>query len=79
MVEKMANESRALLKVRFNYPIFMYEAEKVGITATGEQDQNELYPNPSMPPEIDRSCLELYREFCLSPSTFGIQRDSRGL
>ena len=25
--------------------IFMYEAEKVGISATGEEDENELYPN----------------------------------
>ncbi len=33
------------LKERFDYPIFLYEAEKVGITATGEPDANELYPN----------------------------------
>ena len=42
-------EARALLKVRFDYPIFLYEAEKVGITATGEPDANELYPNANMP------------------------------
>lgn len=32
-----------------DYPIFLYEAEKVGITATGEPDANELYPNDRMP------------------------------
>ena len=44
MAETIAKETRALLKERFPYPIFLYEAEKVGITATGEQDQNELVP-----------------------------------
>jgi type I restriction enzyme M protein len=34
-------EARALVKNRFDYEIFLYEAEKVGITATGEDDQNE--------------------------------------
>ncbi len=39
-------EARALLKERFDYPVFLYEAEKVGITATGEPDQNESVPQP---------------------------------
>ena len=42
MAETIAIETRALLKERFPYPIFLYEAEKVGITATGDEDQNEL-------------------------------------
>ena len=63
-------ESRALLKTRFNYPIFMYEAEKVGITATGEPDQNELYPNPDLPVGIEKSCVELYQEFRKDPNPF---------
>jgi len=61
--EAITREARALLKDRFNYPIFMYDAEKVGITATGEPDYNELYPNDNKPPEMEKSCLEWYKEF----------------
>jgi len=60
--EIITKKARALLKERFSYPIFMYEAEKVGITATGEADYNELYPNYNMQPDIEKTCLELYRE-----------------
>jgi type I restriction enzyme M protein len=70
MKEKKATESRQLLKERFDYPIFMYEAEKVGISATGEEDQNELYPNANLPKEIERTCLEWYREFMADPRVF---------
>jgi type I restriction enzyme M protein len=70
MADKKAAESRTLLKTRFNYPIFMYEAEKVGITATGESDQNELYPNPDLPPSIKNSCVELYQQFRKDPEPF---------
>ncbi|MBN1867596.1 N-6 DNA methylase [Candidatus Sumerlaeota bacterium] len=49
MADRQAAEARALLKRRFDYPVFLYEAEKVGITATGEDDFNELYPNPRVP------------------------------
>lgn len=70
MEERIRQEARALLKERFTYPIFLYEAEKVGITATGEEDQNELYPNKNFPPGLDKSCLELYREFRENPEKF---------
>lgn len=70
MADKKTAESRALLKTRFNYPIFMYEAEKVGITATGEADQNELYPNPAVPPGLAKTCFELYQEFRADPEPF---------
>lgn len=66
--EAIAKEARALLKERFSYPIFMYEAEKVGITATGEADYNELYSNDNMPSGTEKSCLEWYREFGKKPS-----------
>jgi len=69
MEEKVAAEARALLKERFDYPIFMYEAEKVGITATGEPDQNELFPNPNQPPDCEKTCLEWYFEFRQNPET----------
>jgi type I restriction enzyme M protein len=70
MEEKKATESRQLLKQRFDYPIFMYEAEKVGISATGEEDLNELYPNPNQPKGIEKTCLEWYREFLADRKAF---------
>ena len=70
MEEKKAAESRQLLKERFDYPIFMYEAEKVGISATGEEDQNELYPNANQPSGIEKTGLEWYREFVADPTVF---------
>jgi type I restriction enzyme M protein len=63
-------ESRSLLKERFPYPIFLYDAEKVGITATGEPDLNELYPNENMPPGIEKTCFEQYQEFQKNPKHF---------
>jgi type I restriction enzyme M protein len=70
MEEKKAIESRQLLKELFDYPIFMYEAEKVGISATGEEDQNELYPNENQPPRIEKTCLEWYREYLIDSTEF---------
>ena len=70
MEEIKEAEARALLKERFSYPIFLYEAEKVGITSTGEPDQNELYPNDNIPLEIEKTSLELYQQFCEDPNAF---------
>jgi type I restriction enzyme M protein len=70
MAEIIATETRALLKERFPYPVFLYEAEKVGITATGDADQNELVPNDNVPPGIEKTALELYREFRAKPEAF---------
>ncbi|MEO6817126.1 MAG: N-6 DNA methylase [Edaphobacter sp.] len=77
MTDTIAKETRALLKKRFLYAIFLYEAEKVGITATGDMDQNELYPNDRKPPGIDRTCLELYREFRQDPKPFLLADNTR--
>lgn len=66
----ISKEARALLQERFSYPIFMYEAEKVGITATGEADYNELYPNDNAPPGLEKTCLELYQQFRNNPEIF---------
>src|SRR5690606_15634343 len=60
MEARQTTETRQLLKERFDYPIFMYEAEKVGISATGEEDQNELYPNDRQPADCGKTCLEWY-------------------
>jgi len=67
MKDLLRRESRALLRQRFDYPIFLYEAEKVGITATGEEDENELYPNDKVPVGASGTCLELYRAFRQDP------------
>ncbi|MCC5842436.1 MAG: N-6 DNA methylase [Opitutales bacterium] len=73
IAETIAKESRVLLKRRFDYPVFLYEAEKVGISATGEPDLNELYPNDRVPPGIDKTCLELYRNFREDPQPFFVE------
>lgn len=54
------------------------EAEKVGITATGEPDANELYPNERMPAGMTprETCLELYRQFREDPTTFRLEAKS---
>lgn len=70
MQQQLQSESRHVLKQRFDYPIFMYEAEKVGITATGTEDDNELFPNPRMPIGLQKSCLEWYREFEQDSTSF---------
>ncbi len=69
MEDKMQAEARALLKERFAYPVFLYEAEHVGITATGETDRvaNELFPNDYRPEGTDKTALELYRDFQADP------------
>lgn len=72
MGDRIVRESRALLKERFPYPIFLYEAEHVGITATGDTDrvQNELVPNEFKPADVDLTTLELYGQFKTDPKPF---------
>jgi type I restriction enzyme M protein len=76
MEETKTREARALLKERFGYPIFLYEAEKVGITATGEPDANELYPNDRLPAGMnaEETCLETYQRFVKNPEAFSRSR-----
>ena len=47
----------------------MHEAERVGISATGEEDENEFHPNDSQPADSAMTCLELYRESLDDPDT----------
>jgi type I restriction enzyme M protein len=70
-------ECRALLKKRFNYPVFLYQAEKVGINATGELDANELFPNANMPAGMkpEDTCLEQYRRFLANPKAYLLDGD----
>lgn len=67
---QLAAEGRALAKKRFDYPVFLYDANKVGLTATGEEDDNELYPNARLPVGTDKSALEEYRAFLADPASF---------
>ncbi len=48
----------------------------VGITATGEADANEFYPNDNMPPGMKAAeiCLELYRQFRAKPHAFLLEK-----
>ena len=70
MADIIAVQTRAMLKENFPYPIFLYDAEKVGISATGEADQNELFPNDNQPLSISKTCLELAQEFKRDPTPF---------
>jgi type I restriction enzyme M protein len=76
MSVKIDRDSRALLKERFDYAIFLYDADKVGITATGEEDQNQLYPNPNVPQGAEMTGLELFREFRKHPEAFLLLDDT---
>ena len=69
---RIKGEARALLKERFPYPIFLYEAEHVGITATGDTDRvpNELVPNDFKPADIEITTIELYQRFKADPKPF---------
>jgi type I restriction enzyme M protein len=67
-VEQARRETQRLRELR-DYPIFMYEAHKAGISGTGEPDQNELFPNDDRPPSINVTCLEAYREFQRDPTS----------
>ena len=69
---KIGAEARTLLKSRFPYPVFLYEANHVGITATGETDRvpNELVPGDHKPEGIEKTALELYRQFRTNPARF---------
>lgn len=55
----LQNEARRLARADFDYPIFMCEAERVGISSTGEEDKNEL-------PQI----LEEYAKFQKDPKAY---------
>lgn len=68
--ERIRELARHLTKEALDYPVFLYDASKVGITATGEADTNELYPNDALPPDVTKTCLELYLEFRANPKAF---------
>jgi len=60
--EFLQDESRKFARAEFDYPIFMCEAEHVGITSTGET-------GPETPNELPQ-ILEEYKKFKKDPKTF---------
>lgn len=82
MAELKARESRQLLRERFAYPVFLYDAEHVGITATGTQDSCELYHSETLglPPGLHQedTALELYRRFRQDPASFFLSTGPSG-
>jgi type I restriction enzyme M protein len=74
MADMKETEARQLLKERFAYPVFLYDAEHVGITATGEQDTCELYESDTLglPPGMtaEETALGQYRRFRKNPEAF---------
>ncbi|MGY2895182.1 type I restriction enzyme M protein [Deinococcus sp. UYEF24] len=69
LAQTINRETRALTRQQFDYPVFFYEAQRVGITTTGESDLNELYGD-DMPEGVEQSCLSMYREFERDPAAF---------
>ena len=71
-----AAEARRRTKEAHDYPVFLFDAERVGITATGEAAACELFAsdNPDLPlPEDigpDETALALYRAFREDPALF---------
>jgi len=67
-------EARRMLKERFAYPVFLYDAQHVGITATGEQDTCELFHQPALGlpagATVENTTLEEYRRFRQDPRAF---------
>ena len=74
MEDRIHPEALALLKERFPYPVFLYEAKRVGITATNEPDTTELYEDAKLglPAGVtaDATALALYRSFRANPEAF---------
>lgn len=66
--EKLAQKRKSAmcrqkLRATFRNPVFLYDAEFVGISSTGKSDFNELYPNPNVPDKVGKTAVECYREF----------------
>jgi type I restriction enzyme M protein len=82
MADLKTAEARALLRERFDYPIFLYDAAHVGITATGEPDTCELYDdhNLGLPAGVTEAetALDLYRRFRDDAESFMLDREPAG-
>lgn len=74
--ELLKQRTRSLLKERFGYHVFLYDAQSVGISATGAADENELYPNDRVPSEVEKTCLEHYHAFLENPHGYVLETTS---
>jgi type I restriction enzyme M protein len=69
-------ETRRRMKKAHDYPVFLYDAQHVGMTATGEPDACELFEtgkkDQPLPSGIgpDDTALALYRAFRTDPTPF---------
>jgi len=74
MADLKTAEARALLRERFDYPIFLYDAAHVGITATGQPDTCELHSDDTLglPDGVseETTALGQNRRFCEDPESF---------
>ncbi|HEX8876939.1 MAG TPA: N-6 DNA methylase [Phycisphaerales bacterium] len=74
MAEQKRLEARALLRERFDYPVFLYDAKHIGISATGEPDTCELHRDPvlGLPEGMQEQTTALmqYRLFRRNPDAF---------
>lgn len=74
MADLKTAEARALLRERFDYPIFLYDAKHIGITATGEPDTCELYSDDTLGlpdgASEEMTALGQYRRFREDPESF---------
>jgi hypothetical protein len=68
--QRIIVDAKQLRRVTFRQPIFMYDAEKVGITATGASDENELYPNDRVPTGLGATALEEFNRYLKNPTDF---------
>lgn len=62
MDDEAKHLARTLVRKSFDYDVFLYEAERVGITPAGSADVSELMPDEDAASD-EPSCLELYRDF----------------
>ena len=69
MKEKITSEARARLKERFDYPIFLYEAEKVGALVPARTTKTSCIPTRTSR-LMSKKLLDLYHEFQLNPERF---------
>jgi type I restriction enzyme M protein len=74
IAEQKRLEARALLRERFDYPVFLYDAKHIGISATGEPDTCELHLDPvlGLPEGMQEQTTALmqYRLFRRNPDAF---------
>ena len=82
MAVTKGREARQLLKERFDYPIFLYDGQHVGITATGEQDVCELYHSETLglPAGVkpEDTALEQYCRFKNNAEAFVLDSGNAG-